>query len=165
MQLEVHPPFPGPVAPGQPGIAPKAGIATILGTLTLAAVGIGFGAAAVATRRGHGRLVCVCTEPGDKGVCADPAHIPVLGVPSSYHGDADHWWDERGRRLYWKARRTGASTATGITGEIIAAEIGRDSPCMAQFPPHEGTREENSGLWDNLVRHVQGEMAAERAAS
>jgi len=118
----------------------------------LAAVGVGFGAAAIFTRRHHGRLIC--------------AHdLPIVGVRMDYPDSEGQWWKERGTRLYWKARRAGATTSDDIARRIIAAELGDDSHCLAQFPPHEGTHEQNVNVWNGLVGHVQDEMAAERAAA
>lgn len=151
MQLEVHPPFPGALPPGQPGLAPRrVGIATILGSLALAAVGIGFGAAGLFTRRHHGRLICAGDEP-------------IVGVRLDYPDSEGQWWRERGRRLYWKARRAGANTADDIARRIIAAELGEDSHCLAQFPPHDGTYQQNVNVWNGMRGHVVEEMAAERA--
>ncbi len=112
-----------------------------------------FGVSALRHRRGHGRLRCA----DDYGT---PGSVHV-GVALDYDGD---WWDERGQRLYWGARRSGETTAPGITRKIIAEEVGADSTCMSQFPPHSNTIEANSGLWNHLISRVQQEMANERAA-
>jgi hypothetical protein len=145
MQLQVHPPFPGPLPAGDPDRRPVT-VTTVLGALGLAAVGITLGAVAVRSRT-HGRLRCA-------------SNLPIVGVPLDYER---HWWTDRGQGLYWKARRSGAATADDIALGILARELGEESSCLEQFPPHAGTHQQNVGLWEGLVAHVREEMDAERA--
>lgn len=145
MELAVHPPFPGP----QPMRASNPlGLGVVLATTAMAALGVGFGIAGFRSRRNYGRLRCAEDQP-------------VVGVPLDYEGD---WWADRGRRLYWKARRGGLTTAPEIARRIIASDIGDGSPCLRQFPPHSQTLERNLALWQHLIERVQTEMAAERAS-
>ncbi len=124
----------------------------MLTAFALAGVGIGFGVAGHRKVRSHGKLLCESLETEDGQI------VPLVGVRTDYDGD---WWEQRGRRLYWKARRQGAQTAAQIAQGIVAADVGSDSICMAQFPPHAGTHERNQGFWNSLVEHVQREMGTE----
>jgi hypothetical protein len=85
---------------------------------------------------------------------------PLVGVGLSYEGD---WWADRGEHLYWAARRQGATTAQTIGEAIIAADLGKESSCLTQFPPHIGTLPQNLELWRNLLQLVQLQMDKERA--
>lgn len=147
MQLEVFPPFPGPLPAGNPDHNPF-GVMKLIGALGLAAVGVTLGAAAVYSRT-LGRLSCA-------------GNLPIVGVPLNYERD---WWSDRGQRIYWKARRGGATTEDAIALGILRVELGEDSWCMEQFPPHAETYDQNSRLWSGLIEHVREEMAAERSAA
>lgn len=146
MELAVHQPLAAPVPVRRPN---PVGTGVLLASAALAAVGVGFGVAGFRARRSYGKLECAQDKP-------------VVGVPLAYQGD---WWADRGRRLYWKVRRAGATTAPEIARAIIAADIGNDSPCLAQFPPHSQTHERNITLWNGMLEHVQQEMASERASA
>lgn len=149
MQSQVLPPFQGPV----PGRTPNPlATASTLSAVALASLGIGLGVSGYRKMRNHGRLICSTEEVEDGHM------VPLVGVLSDYEGD---WWEQRGRRLYWKARRSGAQAATQIATGIIAADIGADAQCMTQFPTHAGTYERNAGFWHSLIEHVQREMSAE----
>lgn len=120
----------------------------ILGAIVLTGLGVGAATAAVVKRRSYGRLRC-----------AEDA--PIVGVPLDYHGD---WWADRGRRLYWRVRRSGGTTGPGIARGIIGADIGDDPRCMAQFPPHADTHPRNVEFWRHLLDAVYHEMNTERMA-
>jgi len=151
-QVEVAPPFAGPVTVQ----APRRGLGTvgILVSCGLAGLGLGFGVAAYRRMRRLGKLYCALEL-----LDGETYGMPVVGVNLGYEGD---WWKDRGERLYWQARNEGATTAEGIGTRMIAADIGASSACMEQFPPHANTHPQNVELWDNLMTHVQSQMAKER---
>jgi hypothetical protein len=150
-QLEVAPPFRGPVP-----VSTQRGLGTFeaITSFALAGLGIGFGIAAFRRMRKIGKIQCAPEMLEDAGY-----GMPIVGVDVNYEGD---WWKDRGERLYWQARRQGATTAEQIGLAIIAADIGSYSECMGQFPPHSNTHPQNVELWQNLMSYVQQQMAEER---
>lgn len=127
----------------------------IAGSLGLVAVGAG--AALLGYRlREHGRLIC-------------SADNHVIGVPADYDGD---WWDDRGRKLYLKARQ-GMTSNEEIALSIIRQEIsgGRWSVkenlagCLSQFPPHGETHPHNVIFWQDLMEIMAEETAADKRSS
>lgn len=149
--LEVAPPFRGPV---RVETGSGFGMFEAVTTLVLAGLGMGFGLAGLRRLRGLGKIQCApeMVSDGEYG-------LPIVGVDIGYEGD---WWQDRGERLYWRARHRGATTAEQIARTMLAEDIGEYSECMDQFPPHSNTHPQNVELWQNLLAHVQRRMSEER---
>lgn len=153
--MELLPPFAGPVAVdayGRPLVANPNPWLLGLGTLALA--GIGIGAAVYGYRLKHrGRLICRTDNY-------------TIGVPVDYYGD---WWEDRGRKLYFQARRDGYTTGENIALAILRSELSKGphaagselEVCMSQFPPHGESHPGNVAFWQGLMEHVLEEMGEE----
>ena len=148
-QIEWFPSFAGPIPVAVTRQSNPLGIGMIALSLALAGTGLGLGYAAYRLRRDYGRLVCHDFQ----GL--------TVGVPLDFEGD---WWKLRGQRLYWQARRAGATMPSELGMAILTAELGTGSPCLSQFPPHADTLPRNALFWSRLLEHVRGEMANEVVA-